>query len=320
VLTSGLPASPGAASGAIVLDADTAEKRAAMGEAVVLVRVETSPEDIHGMHAAKGILTARGGMTSHAAVVARGMGRPCVSGASAVSINMASRTLRIGGRELKEGDQITLDGTTGEVMAGHVPTIEPELVGDFGVLMGWADQHRRMKVRTNAESPADCRTARQFGAEGVGLCRTEHMFFDASRIAAVRQMILAGADLPDLRAKIQASAPHALDALMTRPHVAIAPPVRNIADDDLAALCLAEELAKLEARRGARREIEDAMEDMDGLPDEGLTWRLTQAAEARHRSERSGPTDSADLGEDRAALSKHLQSMIDAQVWVRKSR
>jgi pyruvate,orthophosphate dikinase len=191
VLTRGLPASPGAASGAIVLDADTAEKRAERGEAVVLVRVETSPEDIHGMHAAKGILTARGGMTSHAAVVARGMGRPCVSGAGAVSIDMASRTLRIGTRELKEGDLITLDGTTGEVMAGHVPTIEPELVGDFGTLMAWADTHRRMKVRTNAETPADCRTARQFGAEGVGLCRTEHMFFDATRIAAVRQMILA---------------------------------------------------------------------------------------------------------------------------------
>ena len=191
VLTKGLPASPGAASGAIVLDADTAEKAAGRGEAVVLVRVETSPEDIHGMHAAKGILTARGGMTSHAAVVARGMGRPCVSGAAAVSIDLATRTLRIGKRELKEGDLITLDGTTGEVMAGHVPTIEPELVGDFGVLMAWADQHRRMKVRTNAETPADCRIARQFGAEGVGLCRTEHMFFDATRIAAVRQMILA---------------------------------------------------------------------------------------------------------------------------------
>jgi pyruvate,orthophosphate dikinase len=191
VLTTGLPASPGAASGAIMLDADTAEKHAERGDSVILVRVETSPEDIHGMHAAKGVLTARGGMTSHAAVVARGMGRPCVSGASAVSIDMASRTLRIGTRELKEGDQITLDGTTGEVMAGHVPTIEPELVGDFGVLMGWADQHRRMKVRTNAETPADCRTAPQFGAEGVGLCRTEHMFFDAARIASVRQMILA---------------------------------------------------------------------------------------------------------------------------------
>ncbi|MBS0483019.1 MAG: pyruvate, phosphate dikinase [Proteobacteria bacterium] len=191
VLTKGLPASPGAASGAIVLDADSAEKRAERGEAVILVRVETSPEDIHGMHAARGILTARGGMTSHAAVVARGMGRPCVSGASAVSIDMAGRTLKIGNRDLKEGDVITLDGSTGEVMAGHVATIEPELVGDFGTLMGWADRHRRMKVRTNAETPADCRTARQFGAEGVGLCRTEHMFFDNRRIAAVRQMILA---------------------------------------------------------------------------------------------------------------------------------
>jgi pyruvate,orthophosphate dikinase len=143
------------------------------------------------MHAARGILTARGGMTSHAAVVARGMGRPCVSGASGVSIDLATRTLRIGNRELKEGDLITLDGANGQVMAGLVPTIEPELVGDFGVLMAWADQHRRMKVRTNAETPADCRMARQFGAEGIGLCRTEHMFFDDKRIAAVRQMILA---------------------------------------------------------------------------------------------------------------------------------
>ncbi len=191
ILAKGLPASPGAASGAIVLDADTAQSHAERGEAVILVRVETSPEDIHGMHAAKGILTARGGMTSHAAVVARGMGRPCVSGAAGLSIDMGNRTLRIGNRELKEGDVITLDGTTGDVMAGQVRTIEPELVGDFGVLMDWADRHRRMKVRTNAETPADCRTARQFGAEGIGLCRTEHMFFDDKRIAAVRQMILA---------------------------------------------------------------------------------------------------------------------------------
>ena len=191
ILAKGLPASPGAASGAIVLDADTAQSHAERGEAVILVRVETSPEDIHGMHAAKGILTARGGMTSHAAVVARGMGRPCVSGAAGLSIDMANRTLRIGNRELKEGDIITLDGTTGDVMAGEVRTIEPELVGDFGVVMDWADRHRRMKVRTNAETPADCRTARQFGAEGIGLCRTEHMFFDDKRIAAVRQMILA---------------------------------------------------------------------------------------------------------------------------------
>ncbi|MCK9540453.1 MAG: pyruvate, phosphate dikinase [Novosphingobium sp.] len=191
VLGTGLPASPGAASGAVVLDADTAERRAAIGETVILVRVETSPEDIHGMHAARGILTARGGMTSHAAVVARGMGRPCVSGASALSIDMQARTLRIGGRELKEGDIITLDGSTGEIMAGEVPTIEPELAGDFAIIMEWADGHRRMKVRANAETPADCRMARQFGAEGIGLCRTEHMFFDDRRIAAVRQMILA---------------------------------------------------------------------------------------------------------------------------------
>ncbi|MDP9057240.1 MAG: pyruvate, phosphate dikinase [Pseudomonadota bacterium] len=191
VLGKGLPASPGAASGAIVLDADLAEKLAERGDAVILVRVETSPEDIHGMHAARGILTARGGMTSHAAVVARGMGRPCVSGASSLSIDMTKRILRIGAHELKEGDVITLDGTSGEIMAGEVPTIEPELVGDFGTLMVWADQHRRMKVRTNAETPEDCRVARQFGAEGIGLCRTEHMFFDATRISAVRQMILA---------------------------------------------------------------------------------------------------------------------------------
>ena len=191
VLTKGLPASPGAASGRIVLDADTAEQWAGRGEKVILVRVETSPEDIHGMHAARGVLTARGGMTSHAAVVARGMGRPCVSGASAVSIDLPSRTLRIGARELAEGDTLTIDGATGEVMAGEVSTIEPELAGDFGTLMQWADRHRRMKVRTNAETPTDCRMARQFGAEGIGLCRTEHMFFDAGRISAVREMILA---------------------------------------------------------------------------------------------------------------------------------
>jgi pyruvate,orthophosphate dikinase len=191
VLTSGLPASPGAASGKIVFDADTAERFNDMGEAVILVRIETSPEDIHGMHAAKGILTARGGMTSHAAVVARGMGRPCVSGAGSLQIDAAARVLRIAGRTLTEGDILTLDGSTGEVMAGEVPTLQPELVGDFGTLMVWADAGRRMKVRANAETPLDAQTARDFGAEGIGLCRTEHMFFDASRITAVRQMILA---------------------------------------------------------------------------------------------------------------------------------
>ena len=191
VLTKGLPASPGAASGKIMFTADAAEHAAAMGEAVILVRVETSPEDIHGMHAARGILTARGGMTSHAAVVARGMGRPCVSGAGGLAIDSAARILRVAGRQFHEGQIITLDGSTGEVMAGEVKTLQPELVGDFGTLMTWADKGRRMKVRANAETPGDAQVARDFGAEGIGLCRTEHMFFDASRITAVRQMILA---------------------------------------------------------------------------------------------------------------------------------
>lgn len=191
VLTKGLPASPGAASGKIVFDAESAEKAAADGQSVILVRVETSPEDIHGMHAAKGILTARGGMTSHAAVVARGMGRPCVSGAGGIVIDGKSKLLRVGNRELHEGDILTLDGATGEVMSGAVDTVQPELAGDFGTLMAWADDVRRMKVRTNAETPHDAQTARDFGAEGIGLCRTEHMFFDAARITAVRQMILA---------------------------------------------------------------------------------------------------------------------------------
>ncbi|MDQ2893733.1 MAG: PEP-utilizing enzyme, partial [Pseudomonadota bacterium] len=166
-------------------------KRAAAGEAVILVRTETSPEDIHGMHAAKGILTARGGMTSHAAVVARGMGRPCVSGAGTLSIDAKARVMRVGDRVVKEGDMLTIDGATGEVMAGEVATVNPELSGDFTTLMAWADGVRRLRVRANAETPLDCRTARDFGAEGVGLCRTEHMFFDAARITAVRQMILA---------------------------------------------------------------------------------------------------------------------------------
>ncbi|QMW24234.1 pyruvate, phosphate dikinase [Sandaracinobacteroides saxicola] len=191
VIVRGLPASPGAASGAIVLDSETAEKRAAMGEDVILVRVETSPEDIAGMHAARGILTARGGMTSHAAVVARGMGRPCVSGAGNLAIDMNARSVRFGGVELAEGAVITLDGANGEVMRGTVATVQPELTGDFARLMLWADAHRTMAVRTNAETPADCATARSFGAEGIGLARTEHMFFSPERIVSVREMILA---------------------------------------------------------------------------------------------------------------------------------
>ncbi len=191
VLSRGLPASPGAASGKIVLSADLAEDIAQRGEDVILVRIETSPEDIHGMHAARGILTTRGGMTSHAAVVARGMGRPCVAGAGEISVDYAAGEVRVGGRMLKAGDVITIDGATGEVIEGDVPTIEPELSGDFATLMSWADSIRRMKVRTNSETPVDAATAREFGAEGIGLCRTEHMFFDPERIVAVRRMILA---------------------------------------------------------------------------------------------------------------------------------
>src|SRR5471030_968133 len=181
----GLGASPGAATGEVAFTAEEAEKLAADHRDVILVRTETSPEDIHGMHAARGILTARGGMTSHAAVVARGMGRPCVSGAGDIRIDYKEGTLTVKGRTLKAGDIMTIDGSTGEIMAGAVPTKQPELSGDFATLMGWADAERRMKVRANAETP------RRFGAEGIGLCRTEHMFFDAERILAVREMILA---------------------------------------------------------------------------------------------------------------------------------
>ena len=187
----GLPASPGAASGAVVFSADDAEMRAAKGESVVLVRIETSPEDIHGMHAARGILTTRGGMTSHAAVVARGMGRACVAGAGGVSVDYGARTLSAGGRTIRGGETITIDGATGEIFVGQVATVEPTLSGDFETLMGWADAHRRLKIRTNAETPLDAETARKFGAEGIGLCRTEHMFFAPERIGAVRQMIMA---------------------------------------------------------------------------------------------------------------------------------
>ncbi len=187
----GLPASPGAASGIVVFSADEAELRAQKGEAVILVRIETSPEDIHGMHAARGILTTRGGMTSHAAVVARGMGRPCVAGAGGVSVDYGAQTLSANGVTLRAGEILTIDGGSGEIYAGPVKMIEPQLSGDFGTLMGWADEARRLKVRANAETPLDAKTARRFGAEGIGLCRTEHMFFDPQRILAVRQMIMS---------------------------------------------------------------------------------------------------------------------------------
>ncbi|HEV2264882.1 MAG TPA: pyruvate, phosphate dikinase [Stellaceae bacterium] len=191
ILARGLPASPGAASGIVVFSADEAEAKATKGTAVILVRVETSPEDIHGMHAAKGILTTRGGMTSHAAVVARGMGRACVAGAGDLRVDYAAKTLTARDTVVKAGETITINGSTGEVMLGSVPTIQPELSGDFATLMAWADKVRTTGVRANADTPADARTAKRFGAEGIGLCRTEHMFFEAERIVAVREMIMA---------------------------------------------------------------------------------------------------------------------------------
>jgi pyruvate,orthophosphate dikinase len=191
VIARGLPASPGAAAGEIVFTADDAEGERTRGKEVILVRLETSPEDIHGMHAAVGILTARGGMTSHAAVVARGMGRPCVSGAGTLRIDAKAGTMQAGSRTFQKGDVITIDGGTGQILAGRAKMRQPELSGSFATLMGWADKERRLRVRANADTPRDARQARHFGAEGIGLCRTEHMFFDAERILAVRQMILA---------------------------------------------------------------------------------------------------------------------------------
>ena len=191
IITKGLPASPGAASGKVTFSADDAEKLKAQGQKSILVRQETSPEDIHGMHAAEGILTCRGGMTSHAAVVARGMGRPCVSGAGSIQIDYKNKFFKANSREVKEGDIITIDGSTGEVMIGEVTTIKPEISGDFSTLMAWADKTRTLNIRANAETPLDTKVARDFGAEGIGLCRTEHMFFDEERILYVRQMILS---------------------------------------------------------------------------------------------------------------------------------
>ena len=191
VIANGLPASPGAASGKVVFSSDEAERLNNMMQDTILVRVETSPEDIQGMHAAKGILTARGGMTSHAAVVARGMGRPCVSGSSEIDINYDQKIFKTSSREIKEGDTITIDGSTGRIILGNVPTVKPEISGDFSKLMSWADKIRKLKVRTNSETPLDTKIARDFGAEGIGLCRTEHMFFDEERILSVREMILS---------------------------------------------------------------------------------------------------------------------------------
>jgi len=191
IIASGLPASPGAASGKVTFSADEAERLKEQMQDTILVRIETSPEDINGMHAAKGILTARGGMTSHAAVVARGMGKPCVSGSSEIKIDYENKLFISGEHKVKEGDVITIDGGSGKVILGEVPTVKPDISGDFSKIMNWADKYRKLKVRTNSETPADTKIARDFGAEGIGLCRTEHMFFDEKRIISVRQMILS---------------------------------------------------------------------------------------------------------------------------------
>tara|TARA_B100000686_G_scaffold203273_1_gene210143 strand:- start:1565 stop:4195 length:2631 start_codon:yes stop_codon:yes gene_type:complete len=191
IIATGLPASPGAASGKVTFSADEAERQKEQLQDTILVRIETSPEDINGMHAAQGILTARGGMTSHAAVVARGMGKPCVSGSSEIKIDYERKLFKSSGHEIKEGDVITIDGGSGKVMLGKVPTVKPNISGDFSKIMSWSDKYRKLKVRTNAETPADTKIARDFGAEGIGLCRTEHMFFDEKRIISVRQMILS---------------------------------------------------------------------------------------------------------------------------------
>ena len=191
VIGKGLPASPGAASGKVVFTSDEAERLNSMMQDTILVRIETSPEDIHGMHAAKGILTSRGGMTSHAAVIARGMGRPCVSGSSEIDINYDEKIFKVSDLEVKEGDVITIDGSTGRIISGEISTVKPEISGDFSKLMTWADGFRKLKIRTNSETPLDAKTARGFGAEGIGLCRTEHMFFDEERILSVREMILS---------------------------------------------------------------------------------------------------------------------------------
>ena len=207
IIAKGLPASPGAASGKVVFTADEAERMQNQKEDTILVRVETSPEDIHGMHASKGILTARGGMTSHAAVVARGMGRPCVSGSAEINIDYESKEFKVGDLVIKEGDTITIDGGSGRVMQGVVPTVKPDISGYFSTIMKWADDFRKLKIRTNSETPQDTKVARSFGAEGIGLCRTEHMFFEEERILSVRQMIVSK-DLDGRKVALEKLLPH----------------------------------------------------------------------------------------------------------------
>ena len=267
LIARGLPASPGAATGEIVFTAEEAERLKGEGREVILVRNETSPEDIHGMVAALGVLTARGGMTSHAAVVARGMGKPCVCGAGALKIDGKLGTMSVAGKTWRAGDVITIDGGSGEVFDGRVPTLQPELTGDFATLMGWADAVRRMRVRANAETPNDARVAREFGAEGIGLCRTEHMFFDGERILAVREMILASDSQGPQRGARQAAADAAAGFLRALHHHA-RPAGHHPAARSAAARVSAED------RRGDRR---------GGGGDEG---RPGAAPRPRHRAHR----------------------------------
>ena len=304
VVARGLNASPGAASGAIVLDADLAEERGREGVDVVLVRWETTPDDIHGLIHARGVLTAHGGMTSHAAVVARGMGKPCVAGCDALTIDLKARTVRLGEVELREGDQLTIDGGTGRVIVGSVPLVPPAIDENFETILGWADDARRLRVRANADTPEDAAKAREFGAEGIGLCRTEHMFMAPDRLPIVQEMILAG-DEPARRAALdrllpvqQADFEGIFEAMAglpghdppARPAAARVPAVgrrshlRRDAQADRAAPRVEPDArhARLPPRPAVPRDLRDA-----GAGDRPRRVRRARAHRARRRSSRS---------------------------------
>ncbi len=269
VIAVGLPASPGAATGKVVFSAEDAEKLAEKKEKVILVRKETSPEDIGGMHVSQGILTTRGGMTSHAAVVARGMGKCCVAGCGSLIVDYKTQTFKVDGKVVKRGDYISLDGSSGEVMLGQVATIEPKLSGDFATLMEWADEIRKLKVRTNADTPTDAKKARELGAEGIGLCRTEHMFFGENRIDSVRQMILSAPDVKNLKAKIACMEKELAKATNNKT-TAIKKELTQTKKELKAPLSLYTSALK-ELLPMQRRDFEQIFTTMDGLP---VTIRL----------------------------------------------
>ena len=306
VIVRGLPASPGAASGIAVFSADAAERRGSGGEDVILVRSETSPEDIHGMHAARGILTNRGGQTSHAAVVARGMGRPCVVGAGELVINHATRSAKALSCSFAEGDLITIDGSTGAVMLGKVPTIDPELPDAFHELMGWADGIRKLRIRANAETPADAETARRFGAEGIGLCRTEHMFFDGERILAMRQMIMAE-NTEERRAALARIAPMQRQDFVELFRIMAGWPVTiRLLDPPLHEFL------------PANMDELDEVADRAGLDAEALRRRATELAEANpmlgHRGARLGISYPEIYDMQVQAIFEALHETVDAPV------